>query len=325
MVLLSETGQLATEGNDVVFSKKESVTFSSLDQTSNESYDMLHRLVRLFPSDDGRSSERNFQLISGLDLSPPFDTLLFHEEHLTGVMERRHGGVSVKVLTSRCLSDSLYCRRILLQAPSGKFVTYAVLLANLDNLPDAVRVGVQEEKIPFGRFESTLALSHGNRVHATSTCDAQAAHGPRAAAMRPSQGLLGGARTCHNPRSASPPPSSATPSNTANPATLAAILPSQRVAVGCVRRLRAAAACARVRGQVEFDAGLGLDPAHFLQPEGGGGGRGGGGGAGGGGGGGGGGEAAAGGGGGRRVTYGRTVVIECNGRPAAEVLEVVVP
>ena len=115
---------------------------------------MLHRLVRLFPSDDGCSLERNFRLISGPDLLPPFDALLFHEEHLTGVMERRHSGVSVKVLASRCLSDSLYCRRILLQAPCGKFVAYAVLLANLDNLPDAVRDGVREEKIPFGRFAS---------------------------------------------------------------------------------------------------------------------------------------------------------------------------
>ncbi len=82
-------------------------------------------------------------------------------------------------------------------------------------------------------------------------------------------------------------------------------------------------------GQVEFDAGLGLDPAGFrargpavdpsrplpprvLRP-------GGPGGAGSGG------EGAGGGGGGRGVTYGRTVVIECDGRPAAEVLEVVVP
>ncbi len=78
-----------------------------------------------------------------------------------------------------------------------------------------------------------------------------------------------------------------------------------------------------------FDAGLGLDPAGFrarrpavgpscthppgvLRP-------GGPGGAGSGG------EGAGGGGGGRGVTYGRTVVIECDGRPAAEVLEVVVP
>jgi hypothetical protein len=73
-------------------------------------------------------------------------------------MERRHGGVNVKVLTSRCLSDSLYCRRILLQAPCGKCVTYAVLLANLDNLPDAVRLGVREEKIPFGRFGDVCAM-----------------------------------------------------------------------------------------------------------------------------------------------------------------------
>ena len=158
MVLLTETGQLANEQDDVLFTKRENVAFTSLDQTSNESYDMLHRLVRLFPSDDGGSFEGKFRLTSGLELSPPFDSLLFHEEHLTGVMERRHGGVSVKVLTSRCLSDSLYCRRILLQAPCGKFVTYAVLLANLDNLPDAVRVGVREEKIPFGRFEIANTL-----------------------------------------------------------------------------------------------------------------------------------------------------------------------
>jgi hypothetical protein len=60
---------------------------------------------------------------------------------------------------------------------------------------------------------------------------------------------------------------------------------------------------------VEFDAGLGLDAALFRTRGGGGGG----------------GEGAAGGGGGRGVTFGRTVVIECDGRPAAEVLEVVVP
>ena len=69
-------------------------------------------------------------------------------------------------------------------------------------------------------------------------------------------------------------------------------------------------------GQGDLHAGLGLDPAHVLdtahgscrhgsQERGG--------------------AGAAAGGGGRGVTYGRTVVIECDGRPAAEVLEVVVP
>jgi hypothetical protein len=60
------------------------------------------------------------------------------------------------------------------------------------------------------------------------------------------------------------------------------------------------------RGQVGFDPGLGLDPAHFLRPDGPG-------------------ARGAAGGGGQGVTFGRTVVIECDGRAAAEVLEVVVP
>lgn len=121
------------------------------DETRTNAYAMLKRLVRLFPSRDGFFSEQLFRYVKGEDLPSPFDELLNHEDHLTATMENRHGGASVKVLDSRCLSDSLYCRRILLLAPCGKAVTFAILLADLDSLPEAVRVGVREEKIPFGR------------------------------------------------------------------------------------------------------------------------------------------------------------------------------
>jgi chorismate-pyruvate lyase len=110
---------------------------------------MLNKLLNLFPTSNGE--QHNFRLVPTEELPEPFDAILGHEEHLTGIMEQRHGGVSVNVLDSRLLSDKLYCRRILLQAPCGKRVTYAVILVDLDNLPEAVRQGVREEKIPFGR------------------------------------------------------------------------------------------------------------------------------------------------------------------------------
>ena len=116
-----------------------------------EANSLLRRLLKLFPSKDGLFSEHLFRFVEGEDLPSPFDEILNHEDHLTGTMERRHGGASVKVLNSQCLSESLYCRRILLLAPCGKAVTFAILLADLDNLPEAVRAGVREEKIPFGR------------------------------------------------------------------------------------------------------------------------------------------------------------------------------
>ena len=130
------------------------------DETRTGAHDLLNKLVKLFPSKDGLFSEQLFRLVRGEDLPSPFDEILNHEDHLTATMESRHGGASVKVLDSRCLSDSLYCRRILLLAPCGKIVTFAILLADLDNLPEAVRVGVREERIPFGRLCQQIKQCH---------------------------------------------------------------------------------------------------------------------------------------------------------------------
>ena len=151
MVLLAVESVESARDAIVVAPKNEGPT---TDLSREEVYNLLKRLLNLFPSENGNLSAKNFRFVTGVDLPAPYNELLNHEEHLTGVMERRHGGASVKVLESRCLTDSLYCRRILLQAPCGKAVLFAILLANLNNLPEAVRIGVQEEKIPVGRFGS---------------------------------------------------------------------------------------------------------------------------------------------------------------------------
>ena len=164
MVLLA-VDTAGSAGSAFISPKGDDRLALSQSPSQNEIHDMLDRLLHLFPSKEETLTPTNFRLVSGIDLPTPYDELLFHEEHLTGVMERRHGGASVKVLESRCITDSLYCRRILLLAPCGKAVTFAILSANLDNLPEAVRAGIREEKIPFGRFGSLCALHARENRH----------------------------------------------------------------------------------------------------------------------------------------------------------------
>jgi hypothetical protein len=111
---------------------------------------------------------------------------------------------------------------------------------------------------------------------------------------------------------------------TAIASAFAASPPGGRASAKRTRRQRRGAHTARraCGAQVTYHAELGLDPAHFrparapAESDGDAAGCSGHGG---------GGSGAGAGGGGGRVTYGRTVVIECGGRAAAEVLEVVLP
>ena len=75
MALLVETGKLASQGDDAVFSKKDSVkslfSFHPWIKQAMGQMNLLHRLVSrfgLFPPDDGCSLEKNFSPTSGFDL-----------------------------------------------------------------------------------------------------------------------------------------------------------------------------------------------------------------------------------------------------------------
>ena len=104
MVLLAVESVESARDAIVVAPKNEGPT---TDLSREEVYNLLKRLLNLFPSENGNLSAKNFRLVTGVDLPAPYNELLNHEEHLTGVMERRHGGASVKVLESRCLTDIL--------------------------------------------------------------------------------------------------------------------------------------------------------------------------------------------------------------------------
>ena len=59
-------------------------------------WEMLNRLLVLFPDADQEFGQGLFELVANDELPTPFDELLFHEEHLPGVMENMHGGISVR-------------------------------------------------------------------------------------------------------------------------------------------------------------------------------------------------------------------------------------
>jgi hypothetical protein len=112
--------------------------------------EMLELLLALFPNEKLHSGI-HFELIPPEQLQPRYSHLLDHNDHLTKIMQQFHGGLDVTVLESAC-AGNFYSRRTLLQAPDSTPVAYAVLQADLKNLPAAVKEGIEGETIPFGQL-----------------------------------------------------------------------------------------------------------------------------------------------------------------------------
>ncbi|EKX43305.1 hypothetical protein GUITHDRAFT_163897 [Guillardia theta CCMP2712] len=138
--------------------------FKSL-QSKSEATELLQRLTSIFPESQVvvetnilavltpcNVQDSQFHWAHPDEISVAHHKTLVHEEHLTKVLQEKHGGLEVRVEKSVFLERNVYARKIFLVSPDGTTVAHAILLAFLDRLPAAVGEGVREEKVPFGRL-----------------------------------------------------------------------------------------------------------------------------------------------------------------------------
>ena len=91
--------------------------------------------------------------VAAADVPAPFDALLVHDQHMTEVMELRHGGaVRVEVLARRRIGQS-YARFIRLRrAADDAIVQGGLVRIHLDLLPPEVAAAIVKEETPLGRL-----------------------------------------------------------------------------------------------------------------------------------------------------------------------------
>ena len=90
----------------------------------------------------------------------PYQRLLVHNQHMTGMMERFYqSSVDVRVLARR-IDGSVYSRKIILATQdTGTVVQFAFMQFQLDAVSEAVRGQILSEQLPLGR----VLVNHGMR------------------------------------------------------------------------------------------------------------------------------------------------------------------
>ncbi len=92
-----------------------------------------------------------YALAAAADVPESFRALLVHDQHMTEVMERRHGGqVRVEVLARR--KDGGYYSRLisLRRGADGAVVQGGLVRIHLDRLPAEVAAAILKEDTPLG-------------------------------------------------------------------------------------------------------------------------------------------------------------------------------
>jgi chorismate-pyruvate lyase len=107
-------------------------------------------LFQLFPSS---SYLREFDVVAGEQVPPPYHDLLVHEHHMTVTVEAHHGSlVDVQVLERKRDGDA-YARKILLaKKTDGRIVQFGLVLIWLNYCSPEVRAEILAEKTPLGRI-----------------------------------------------------------------------------------------------------------------------------------------------------------------------------
>ena len=93
------------------------------------------------------------EVVGGSALPEPFASLLVHDQHMTEVMERRHGApIRVEVL-ERLRTEESYARRIRLRRPSDDAIVQGGLVRiRLSLLPQDLASAILKEQTPLGRL-----------------------------------------------------------------------------------------------------------------------------------------------------------------------------
>ena len=114
----------------------------------NEPIDIL---VQLFYS--SRDDLGKFFPIAADELSPQYQSLLAHHDHMTVTLEAWHNSlVEVHVLEERLDQDN-YSRRIVLARQRDNVpVLFGIMQVNLAGMPDIVRLEIESQALPLGRI-----------------------------------------------------------------------------------------------------------------------------------------------------------------------------
>lgn len=113
--------------------------------------DPIDTLIELFYS--SRDELGEFSPIEASELSPQFQSLLAHHDHMTVTLEAWHNSlVEVRVLEEHRNHDH-YSRRIVLARQRDRVpVQFGIMQVNLAGLPDIVRLEIESQALPLGRI-----------------------------------------------------------------------------------------------------------------------------------------------------------------------------
>jgi chorismate-pyruvate lyase len=111
----------------------------------------IDTLVQLFYS--SRDDLGKFFPIAADELSPQYQSLLAHHDHMTVTLEAWHNSlVEVHVLEERLDKDN-YSRRIVLARQRDSVpVLFGIMQVNLAGMPDIVRLEIESQALPLGRI-----------------------------------------------------------------------------------------------------------------------------------------------------------------------------
>lgn len=87
------------------------------------------------------------------DLVPePFRTLLDHRSHMTGAMERHHGGPVTLDVVAVTFAGGRYAREILLTGPGGRVVQFGIVRMDLGAVDESTAARISAAGEPLGRI-----------------------------------------------------------------------------------------------------------------------------------------------------------------------------
>jgi len=113
--------------------------------------DPIDKLTDLFyPS---RDELGEFLPIDADQLSPQYQSLLAHHDHMTVTLEAWHNSlVEVHVLEERQDRDHYSRKIVLVRQRDSVPVLFGIMQVNLAGLPDIVRLEIESQALPLGRI-----------------------------------------------------------------------------------------------------------------------------------------------------------------------------
>ncbi len=113
--------------------------------------DPIDTLIELFYS--SRDEVGKFFPIDADELSPQYQSLLAHHDHMTVTLEAWHNSlVEVHVLEEHHDHDHYSRRIVLVRQRDNVPVLFGIMQVNLAGLPDIVRLEIESQALPLGRI-----------------------------------------------------------------------------------------------------------------------------------------------------------------------------